>query len=231
MINYQQLFTASTWVIPVITAVILHELAHGYVALRCGDDTALKKGRLSFNPIRHIDPVGTLALPLFLIIINSPFIYGFAKPVPVSLFRLKNPKRSMALVALAGPLINIALAFLAVLGLKIIANYGIVETLFTNWLILNIINFFAINLILASFNLFPLPPLDGSKVLAGILPNNLAIKMIMYEKQGMLILLALIFLPNFISNYIDMDINILGWYVNGLKKILSEFMFKGLNIL
>ncbi|MGD9639150.1 MAG: site-2 protease family protein, partial [Alphaproteobacteria bacterium] len=151
--NIYKLITASTWILPVITAVILHELAHGYAALRLGDDTALKQGRLSFNPLKHIDPLGTIILPLFLVIVNSPFIYGWAKPVPVSLLRLKKPKTSMAIVAAAGPLVNIFLAFSAVVLLKLASNFSLPDNELIGWVLINIRNAFIINLILAAFNL------------------------------------------------------------------------------
>jgi len=167
------LFRIATWLIPLIVAIVLHEISHGWVANAFGDPTARDLGRLSLNPVRHVDPIGTIALPLALAVTGAP-VFGWAKPVPVVAKRMRRPRLHMMLVALAGPGMNLllALAAAAVLALvRLTVPPGGAAWLF---LMLNLINFVAINIFLAVFNLLPLPPFDGGHVVEGLLPRRLA---------------------------------------------------------
>jgi Zn-dependent protease len=181
----------SVWFLPVIVAITFHEAAHGWMAERFGDNTARLLGRVSFNPIRHIDPFGTLLLPGLLLLLNAPFLFGYAKPVPVNFGRLRNPKRDMIWVALAGPGINIALAFAAALLLHP-AAYA--PSSLAPWLGENLANAIFFNVVLAVFNMLPLPPLDGGRVLTGLLPRDAAWRFARLEPYGLLILIGLLFL-------------------------------------
>ncbi|MDO9513761.1 MAG: site-2 protease family protein [Elusimicrobiota bacterium] len=159
-------------------SVIVHEVAHGYAALRLGDETALYSGRLTLNPIPHIDPVGTIILPLFLVISHSPFLIGWAKPVPVNPYNFVNPRQDFAKVGAAGPLANIALALISAMLLTVINLAGLMTSF---ELIAGLLQYSVfINILLAVFNLIPIPPLDGSRILAAILPYDKAYK---YERM------------------------------------------------
>lgn len=186
------IFKIATWLIPLTFAIVFHEVAHGAVARMFGDMTASNAGRLSLNPIRHVDPFGTVILPMFLAITGAP-MFGWAKPVPVRQSQLRNPRWHMVLVAAAGPASNIVLALLAGLALGI-ASQALPENagLAGNFLIANLINFIAINLFLAVFNMLPLPPFDGSKVLAGFLPPTLALKWQSLDRFALIIMLVLL---------------------------------------
>lgn len=169
-----KIYIAATWLIPLAIAIVFHEVAHGRVAKFFGDPTASRMGRLSLNPIRHIDPFGTIILPLMLAVTGAP-PFGWAKPVPVDPSRLRNPRWHMVLVAAAGPASNILLALLAAifvgLFLKVGSSFGTAAT--SLFILQNLINFMAVNTFLALFNMIPLPPFDGSKILAGFLPNRI----------------------------------------------------------
>lgn len=185
-------FDIGTWLIPLTFAIVFHEVAHGFVARMFGDMTASNAGRLSLNPIRHVDPFGTVILPMFLAITGAP-MFGWARPVPVRQSQLRNPRWHMVLVAAAGPASNIVLALLAGLALGI-ASQAMPENagLAGSFLIANLINFIAINLFLAVFNMLPLPPFDGSKVLAGFLPPKLALKWQSLDRFALVIMLVLL---------------------------------------
>jgi Zn-dependent protease len=185
------IYTASTWVIPVLLAVTLHEAAHGYVAHLFGDDTALRQGRVSFNPLKHVDPFGTILLPALLLLSRAPFLFGYAKPVPVSFQNLRHPRRDMIWVAAAGPAMNLLLALTAALLFHVV---GYFPKRAAPWLVGNLTNAISINVFLAVFNMLPLLPLDGGRVLLGLLPKPLARPFARTERYGMLILLALLFL-------------------------------------
>jgi Zn-dependent protease len=148
-------FTASVWILPVLLAVTLHEAAHGYVAWVLGDDTAKQLGRVTLNPLVHIDRFGTVILPGLLLLFSAPFLFGYAKPVPVSVGRLNHPRRDMMLVAVAGPLANIILALLAAIMFHLLF---LVPDFADNWVARTLLNMFQLNLILAVFNLLPIPP-------------------------------------------------------------------------
>ena len=168
------LTTIATWLVPLIIAIVFHEVAHGLVARRLGDPTAAAMGRLTLNPFKHIDPVGTVILPMALAIAHAP-VFGWAKPVPVIKERLRNPRRDMVLVALAGPGMNMLLAVAAtiILGVTIAMSDGQPAGVL-NLIARNAINFLLINIFLAVFNLIPLPPFDGGHVVEGLLPPPLA---------------------------------------------------------
>lgn len=185
----QTLYVASTWIIPALLAITLHEAAHGFAAYRLGDDTAKRAGRLTLNPFRHIDPMGTVVVPGMLLLFKSPFLFGWAKPVPVDFWALPSPRRDMALVAAAGPGINLAQAYLAMLLFHLLPETGSEAAL---WVAENLNNAITINLILCIFNMIPLPPLDGGRVAVGLLPLTLARPLARLERYGMVILLILL---------------------------------------
>ena len=182
--------TIAIYALPVIFAITLHEAAHAYAAKYFGDLTAFSQGRMSLNPVRHIDPVGTIVIPLVLALLSSPFIFGYAKPVPVDFSRLRNPKKQMAWVALAGPLANLLMAFLWMVSYFVLQSVGINEEFFLEMAEAGV----KINLILFAFNLFPLPPLDGGRIMTSILPNRYAFRFARIEPYGFFIVLGLMLL-------------------------------------
>ncbi len=187
------LYDVSVWVLPLIIAITFHEAAHAFVAHRLGDNTAFDLGRVSFNPFRHIDPFGTVMLPGILLLSHAPFLFGYARPVPVNFRNLDHPRLGMVGVALAGPATNIAIALSAALAFHALpfAPAGSAQ-----WLADNLKNALIINVVLAVFNMLPIPPLDGGRVAIGLLPNVLAYPLSRLEPYGMLILIGiLIVLP------------------------------------
>lgn len=168
-------------------SIILHEYSHGYIAYKNGDDTAYLMGRLTFNPIKHIDPMGTFVLPLLCYLMHLP-LFGWARPVPVNFLRLNNPKKDMAKVAFAGPASNLLVVALCVFIFKILVVLNVQDVLFYKILIYGI----QINLILAIFNLIPIPPLDGSKIIASFLPDRQSLRYLSLERYGMIFVIILI---------------------------------------
>lgn len=197
-------------VIPLLLAITLHEAAHAWVAYKLGDNTAKMLGRVSFNPFVHIDPFGTVLLPLMLLMSGAPFLFGYAKPVPINFMRLRNPRRDMVFVALAGPLANIILVICAALLLHIV---GFLPDMAGNWLVGNIIFAIKINAILAAFNMLPIPPLDGGRVAVGLLPDIIARPLSRIEPYGMFVIIGLFLLP-VLGQRIGLELNIL-WAIIG----------------
>ena len=186
------LWQLSIWAFPVLVAIVFHEVAHGWVANRLGDPTAAKMGRLTLNPLAHIDIVGTVVLPALLIWAGGP-VFGYAKPVPVDYDNLKDPRRDMIRVALAGPGANIILALLSLVALKLIQMSGSIETGSVSAYLLYMSDASArINVMLAVFNIVPIPPLDGGRVLVGLLPEPQAMQVARIEPFGFIILIALL---------------------------------------
>ena len=184
------LWGIATWLIPLVIAIVFHEVSHGLVANALGDPTAKRRGRLSFNPIKHVDPFGTVLLPMVLAVSGAP-VFGWAKPVPVVSQRLRNPRYHMILVALAGPGMNLLLAVVAAIvfaGVVAADPQGLVWV----FVIQNLVNFMVINVFLAIFNLIPLPPFDGGHVVEGLLPRRLAVYFAKLRRFGFPLLIILL---------------------------------------
>lgn len=181
--------TVAIYALPVLFAITVHEAAHGYAARHFGDNTAAMLGRITLNPIKHIDPLGTIAMPLLLYFATSgAFLFGYAKPVPVNFGRLRNPKKDMVWVALAGPGANLVQAIGWTLLLYLLIHFGVDERFFTGMCRAGIL----VNLVMFAFNLFPLPPLDGGRILVGLLPQSLAWQVSRVEPWGFFIVMALV---------------------------------------
>jgi Zn-dependent protease len=193
--------------IPVILAITFHEAAHGFVALHFGDTTARDEGRVTLNPLKHVDPVGTILIPAVLILTNAGFLFGYAKPVPVKFGQLRNPRWDMIWVAIAGPAMNILLAVVSAILLRIALTQGQdADSTFVRLLMASI----QLNAILAVFNMLPLPPLDGSKVLAPFLPIALARPYLAFERFGMVVLVLLVFIAPMLAQRNGIDFDLVG---------------------
>jgi Zn-dependent protease len=184
------LYEISIWAIPALVAITFHEASHGYVAHLLGDDTAWRLGRVSFNPLVHIDPFGTVVLPVILLLLRAPFLFGYAKPVPVNFRALRRPRLDTILVAAAGPGMNLLLATIAALAFHIV---GYIPAPGAQWFAANLKNALLLNVVLTIFNLLPIPPLDGGRILVGILPGALARLLSRAEPYGLLMLIGLLF--------------------------------------
>jgi len=202
------LYTVSTWIVPAILAITLHEAAHGLVAWRCGDSTAWLLGRVSLNPLKHVDPFGTILLPGLLLLLRAPFMFGYARPVPVNFNALHNPRRDMVLVAAAGPATNILMAVTAGLLVHV---FVLLPDAAAEWAVENAQNAILINVVLAVFNMMPLPPLDGGRVAVGLLPRFLAEPLARLEPYGMGILLGLLFILPMIGQQLGRNLDVVGW--------------------
>lgn len=195
--------TIAIWILPVLLAITLHEAAHAWIANCCGDSTAKALGRLSMNPLRHVSPIGTILVPIVVAVLSGfQFVFGWAKPVPINWYRLRKPRRDMLLVAAAGPMANVAMAFSWALCVKIGMMFHPYTSSFGLFLVLTGEAGIMINLVLALLNLIPVPPLDGSRIVASILPPKYAEFYLRLEPFGFMILLILIFM------------GALGWMLN-----------------
>jgi len=222
MEEYSFLYKISIWVIPIVLAVTLHEAAHGWVAWKLGDRTAFNQGRVTFNPIKHIDFFGTLVLPAILLLASGgKMSFGYAKPVPVNFWALAKPRRDMVLVALAGPGANLILAIIAVLLLHLVDS---VPYFMQSWLAENLMMLLLFNLILCIFNMIPIPPLDGGRVAVGILPPIIAKQLERLERTGFGIILVGLFLLPWLGDQVGLDLNIFMWAVAIPATELAEFM-------
>jgi Zn-dependent protease len=214
-------YQLSVWVLPLIIAITFHEAAHGFVAYRLGDDTAFKLGRVSFNPIRHIDPFGTLLLPGVLLLSHSPFLFGYAKPVPVRFAALRNPRIGMVLVALAGPATNIILATLAAAGFHLLP---LIPADYAQWVADNLKNMLLINVVLAIFNMLPIPPLDGGRVAVGLLPRPLAMPLAALEPFGMLILVGILILLPLAGSQFGLNLDVISAILRASTDFIIRFI-------
>ena len=215
------LYDLSVWVLPLIIAITFHEAAHGYVAHAFGDNTAFDRGRVSFNPFKHIDPFGTLLLPAMLLLAHSPFLFGYAKPVPVNFRALRNPRTDMVWVALAGPATNIALALVAAAAFHVV---GSLPRNAAQWVADNLQNALVINVVLAVFNMLPIPPLDGGRVAVGLLPRWLANPLARLEPVGMLILIGILILLPLVGSQFGLNLDIISAILRKLTGYVIQLL-------
>lgn len=208
--------------VPIFIAIILHEIAHGYAACKLGDDTARQMGRLSFNPVRHVDLFGTLLLPAMLFYSGVGFVFGWAKPVPVNFFHLRKYRRDMVIVASAGIVVNIALALLSAALLFLTEH---IETPMTQGIVqVFLINMVVYNIVLAVFNLLPIPPLDGSKIFFGWINQNWAQKYIYAERKGLAAIVFIAFILPIIGKQMNLDLNLFGIYMVKVSRFFIEML-------
>jgi Zn-dependent protease len=212
-------YDVSVWVLPLIIAITFHEAAHGVVARHFGDNTAAEQGRVSFNPLRHIDPFGTLVLPAMLLLSHSPFLFGYARPVPVNFRALRHPRLDMVWVALAGPATNIVLALLAASAFHVL---NMVPANAAQWVADNLKNAFVINVVLAVFNMLPIPPLDGGRVAVGLLPRMLAFPLSRLEPYGMLILIGFLIIVPLVGAQFGLNLDV----ISAILRTSTDFVMR-----
>jgi len=198
----QFLYTAAIWALPLLLAITLHEAAHAFAAYELGDPTARERGRMTLNPLRHVDPFGTVILPLMLLLSNIGIVFGYAKPVPVDTRRLRNPRGGMALVALAGPGSNLLQAAIAVVALRLALQSGMPQESFFHALLTVTIY---VNCLLTVLNLLPIPPLDGGRVLVSLLPPRAGHALERFSRKGVLLLLGLFLLVPMVMHRLGSD--------------------------
>ncbi|MBN2770769.1 MAG: site-2 protease family protein [Spirochaetes bacterium] len=220
--NFIRVIIAASWIIPLLFSVIPHEVAHGYIALRLGDNTAKEMGRLSLNPLRHIDFYGTIVIPAFLILSNTGFVFGYARPVPVNFANFKNYRKGMILVSLAGPLTNFILAAIFLAIIIMLKSMSIPKNIISVFLYTSFVNTALLNTVLGIFNLIPLPPLDGGKIAIGLLPQKAAAKYAKLDsKAGFIILIILLILPRIFGD----EYNLIGRFISFFTDSLFNFVF------
>jgi len=217
--NDNIVYQIAVWLIPLVIAIVFHEVAHGLVAKRLGDTTAESKGRLTLNPLKHVDPFGTVILPMLLAISHAP-VFGWAKPVPVNYRRLRNPRRDMVLVALAGPGMNLLLALIGALILAVtMSASGGAKTLGAAFVAENALNFVLINIFLAVFNLLPVPPFDGGHVVEGLLPPPLAASFRKIGRYSLLVFIVLLLVLPALSPKADVVARIVSPIVGQITRL------------
>ena len=222
MEEYSVLYKISIWVLPILLGVTLHEAAHGWVAWKLGDTTAFNQGRVTFNPLKHIDVFGTLVLPAILLLASGgKMSFGYAKPVPVNFWALAKPRRDMVLVALAGPGSNLILAVLAAGLLPLVDS---APYFMQSWLAESLMMLLLFNLILCIFNMIPIPPLDGGRVAVGILPPAIGMQLERLERAGFGIILVGLFLLPWLGDQVGVDLNIFMWVVAIPAAELAKFL-------
>ena len=214
-------YAASTWVLPAVLAITLHEAAHGFVATLRGDRTAWLLGRVTLNPLKHVDPLGTVILPGLLVLSGSPFLFGYAKPVPVNARQLRNPRLDMALVAAAGPAANILMATVAAL---LVHALGIFPDNVADWLSANFTNAILFNATLAALNLLPLPGLDGGHILTNLLPPALAAPLERLERHGVLIVFGLFVIAPLVAQLLKVRFDPAGVVLAPIVRTLVGFI-------
>jgi Zn-dependent protease len=216
-------YEISIWLLPVLIAVTFHEAAHGFVAHLLGDDTAWRLGRVTFNPLKHVDPVGTILLPAMLLLMHSPFLFGYAKPVPVNFRALRHPRLDTILVAATGPGINLLLATIAALAFHLV---GYLPLIAGEWAAENLKNAVVINVVLAIFNLLPLPPLDGGRIAVNALPRPLGNTLSRLEPIGFPILIGLLFVLPLLGAQLGLNLNFISQMIGNSSDAVIELVLR-----